>query len=66
MEVCYFRNGCNEGFTFAVEIGFRMKTDFGVFIYFGKKFIKLGVAFDIFKLSWDACNEEFRFVAIGS
>ena len=36
------------------------------FIYFGKKFIKLGVAFDIFKLSWDTCNEEFRFVAIGS
>ena len=65
-EVGDFLNTCLESFTFAVKIGLCVYGDLGVFLDAVDKIFELGVVIEVFKLSRNPADKEFRFIAIGS
>ena len=65
MEIGNFLDGCLEGFSFAVEIGFSVYADLGVFLNSIKEIFECCVVFEVIKFSRNTADEEFRFVAIG-
>lgn len=65
MEVCHFLNGCLEGFTLALKIGFSVYADLGVFPNPIKEIFKCCVVFEVIKFSRNAAYKEFSIIAVG-